>query len=323
MGASSTPSTSVPGTAPSTTRAPRPKSPFAVGTAVETLTEPATATAAARTITTYLRYPAASGTPGVESPGAPPELAGGPYPLIVFSQGFDIAASRYAAMLDTWTEAGYVVAEPVYPGTDPAGPGPLDRADIVNHPGDLSFVITQLLQQNASSSSVLSNLIEPWNVIAAGQSDGGDVSLAAVANTCCRDARIRAAILLSGAEYVAFGTAYFTTPSVPLLIVQGTADVINPPVCSNQIFDAASGPKYYVVLQGADHLVAYTTTGTYAQVVDKVTLDFMAGVTGSGKASFARIGVDGNVAGVASTVAPGTEMPLDGVCPGAPASASG
>ena len=46
----------------------------------------------------------------------------------------------------------------------------------------------------------------------AGQSDGGDVSLATADNTCCYDPAIKAVAVFSGAELSSFGGTYFAGP---------------------------------------------------------------------------------------------------------------
>ena len=52
-------------------------------------------------------------------------------------------------------------------------------------------------------------------------------------------------------------------------MAQGTADTVNLPGCSAQLYDEAQGPKWYVDLLGAGHLVPYSgvnapTTGPLA-----------------------------------------------------------
>jgi len=55
---------------------------------------------------------------------------------------------------------------------------------------------------------MLSGLIDPTEIGVVGHSDGADVSLAVATNTCCRDPRVEAAAILSGAELASFGGSY-------------------------------------------------------------------------------------------------------------------
>jgi predicted dienelactone hydrolase len=82
-----------------------------------------------RSLETVVRYPA----------------AGGSYPLIVFGHGFALTPARYAGLLRAWTEAGYVVAAPVFPLGNAAAPGGPNESDLINQPKDMSFVISRLL----------------------------------------------------------------------------------------------------------------------------------------------------------------------------------
>ena len=242
--------------------------PYRVGITSMTLDEPAVPAVATghsasgapiRALPTIVRYPA-QGTPDAGAhPGTAPALRRGPFPLIVFSQGYDISAEAYAWLLDAWARAGYVVADPTYPLTDPAGPGGVNEADIVNHPGDLRFAISALVAAGRNGQGVLRGLIDPAHVGIVGHSDGGDVSFAVAENSCCRDARVKAAVILSGAELAAFGGSY--SHGVPLLVVQGSADTVNVPGCSAQIYAEAPRPKYYLAVAGAEHQPPYLDPG--------------------------------------------------------------
>jgi predicted dienelactone hydrolase len=217
-----------------------------------------------RALPTVVRYP-------VLRRGAPTVR----FPLVVFSQGFDESAEAYGALLHAWAAAGFVVADPTYPRTDPTAPGGPDESDIVNHPADLRFVIGALTRAAARSASPLHGVLDPAEVAVAGQSDGGDVSLAVADDTCCRDAAVRAAVILSGAELSSFGGSYFARSGVPLLVVQGSADPINVPACSAQIYDGAPRPKYYLDVLGAEHLPPYVDPGATRRGVARVVIAFL------------------------------------------------
>lgn len=244
--------------------------------------------------------------------GAPPDRARGPYPLVVFSQGFGQYPSSYVILLDAWARAGYVVAAPTYTHTDP-GPG-LWRPDIVNHPAELSGTITAVLKDSATPGGILSGLVQPAEVAAAGQSDGGDVSLASSVNTCCRDTRIKAAVILSGAEYSVFGGTYFKAGNPPMLVTQGDHDSAylgNAPVCSTNLYNAASAPKYYIDLLGATHLPPYTQHNAWESVVAKASVDFLNGYLRHQRGAIAAMLRAGAAPGVA-TITSGQRVPSAG-----------
>lgn len=322
--------TTAPGTTTTQTvsRKPVPRPPFRVGSVSLSLSEPTSAAIATtrtptgtsvRVLPTVVRYPATGRPNGRVNPGAPPARAAGPFPLLVFSQGYDMPAAAYSWLMNVWTSAGYVVAAPTYPRTDPTSPGGPDEADIVNHPADLRAVIASLRKSRVPGAQALTGLIEPSKVAVIGQSDGGDVSLAVAAGSCCRDTAVRAAVILSGAELEAFGGAYYSAGSVPLLVVQGSADTINPPGCSIELYDQAPRPKYYLELIGAEHLPPYTVPGKDRSLVATAVLDFLGRYLrgrASGIQKLARVGHAPPVASlITGASGPGTET----YCPGAPA----
>jgi alpha-beta hydrolase superfamily lysophospholipase len=299
--------TTVPPTSsPTTTTTPPvvPVGTYAVSSIALSITEPAGA-AGARSLPTTVWFPASR--------------AGAPYPLLVFSQGYDASVATYAALIHDWASAGFVVAGPTYPHTDPSSPSTLDENDIVNHPADLRFVISTLLADSTQAGSAISGMIRSAAVGVTGQSDGGDVSLAVVANSCCIDSRVRAAAILSGAEWAGMGGRWFPGSTVPVLAVQGTADTINPPPCSAQFYDEDASAKYWLNLLGAGHLPPYVDSGTYQQVVAKVTTDFFEGELEGRSTALTAMAGDGAVPGVTAFGSTPSGPWAHGYCPGAPA----
>ena len=310
-GSGSAPPTSV-ATSSTTSSSTTTTSPFpaAVGRTSITVTEPASGSLAARSLLTVVRYPAI---------GTTPMRAHAPYPLVVFSQGYGVAPEVYARLLNAWAAAGYVVADPAYPFTSPDSPGGLVRSDIVHHPHDLSQVITSLLRASSAGTGVLSGLIDPSRIAVIGHSDGGDVALAAVANDCCRDPRIKAAILLSGAELAWFPGSYFTTPAVPMLVVQGSVDYdYNPVPCSVALYNAAPRPKYYLSMIGQTHFSAYLPPGRALNVVTHATIDFLNGYLLHAKGAIASMISAGTVPGLAAITSQVPVPPIAGACPDGP-----
>lgn len=291
---------------------------YAVGTTSLPITEPGAAAAIApRSLPTTVFYPGRGVAPGGGT-DALPDRTHAPYPLLVFSQGYNLSVEAYSTLLSDWASAGFVVAAPTYPHTDPAGPGALDENDITNHPADLRFVITTLLETAQGSGSILSGLIDANEIGVVGHSDGADVSLAVATNTCCQDPRVKAAAILSGAELASIGGRYTFSSGVPLLVAQGNADTINLPACSAQIYDAAGSPKYYLDLLGAPHKTPYTDAGPDQQTVASVTTDFFDTELAGRTSALTALTTDGNVGGRSSLTATAAAPQAGGACPGAP-----
>lgn len=211
-------------------------------------------------MTTYLWYP--------------PAVSGnGPWPLVVFGHGFATTPFRYRRLLRAWAAAGYLVAAPVFPLGNANAPGGPDENDIVNQPRDMSFVIARLLAASASAGSPLRGLVEGSRIAVAGQSDGAETAFAAAYERPWHVRRVRAAVILSGAELGRHVGLASHTP--PLLAVQGTADRINPPVYSLDLFHAVPRPKFLLLLRGAGHLPPYTNPGSRLAAVERVSTAFL------------------------------------------------
>jgi hypothetical protein len=158
-----------------------------------------------RTLTTYVRYPAQGQADGHDHLDATP--AQGPFPLVVFGHGFAVTPTIYAPLMRYWTRAGFVVAAPVFPLGNANAPGGPYEPDLVHQPADMSYVISSLLTGGGS----LAGLVDPARIAVAGQSDGGDTALAVAYDRRYRDPRVRAAVILSGAEIPYTGSFNFPT----------------------------------------------------------------------------------------------------------------
>ncbi len=239
------------------------------------------------------------------------------FPLIVFSQGFDISASNYSTLEKQWSSAGFVVAIPTYPYTDPTQ-GSVNESDIVNHPSDLSAVISAVVVLNTTSDSPLFGLINTNEIGLIGHSDGGDVSLVSSVGSCCKINTIKAAVILSGAELSSFGGSYFAgSESVPMLLVQGTADTINPPECSQQIYNEDPGPKFLLELYGQGHQPPYLPPGPLP-IVSNVSTLFLDSVLKHNSNAVTVMMQVASQDSAASMVSTPTVSNLNGTCPGAP-----
>ncbi|MCL5948252.1 MAG: alpha/beta hydrolase [Actinobacteria bacterium] len=263
-----------------------------------------------RTLVTYLYYPAispaAKGAPSSPSPAGsgtaqadgptagqssgenrdtaqygpsqinnyPRAYGNRPLPLIVFAHGYEVWPWRYQPLLYSWVNAGFVVAAPVFPLTNPDAPGGPYEDDIVNQPQDVNFVLSQLLGLNAQSSGPIAGLIDPSEIGVAGHSDGAETMMAVGYDTCCINHQVKAAAILSGAKLYIDGGNYFPGDTPPLLVVQGTADTINLPIHSQNIYEEAPPPKYFLQLAGAGHYAPYVHSDPFEQVVAEVTTDF-------------------------------------------------
>ena len=265
--ATTEPATTVPPpTTPAATAPPAAAGPpYAVGVSRFTLVDPSRGTAALgndpatpdRTLPVTLRYPAAGpAAAGAETEGAP--AAVGTFPLVVFAHGFNISAEEYDDFTRDLAAQGFVVAAPDFPLSSTSPPGPVTQNDIDNQARDVSFLIANLSADGGALPPSVRGHVATSEVGVVGHSDGGNTAARVASNSCCFEPRIGAAVILSGDEGTSGGT-WAAPGAPPMLLVQGTADTINPWQLSQRLYDDAAAPKWLVAINGADHLTPYTT----------------------------------------------------------------
>lgn len=255
-----------------------------------------------RSLLTAIWYPLAPGSAGSQP-------APGPFPLLMFAPGFMQCGDTYSHLLQTWASAGYVVAVVNFPRTDCVAGTAAYEPDLVNQPADMSYVLSRLLALSAQPHQFFTGLLNRREVAAAGQSDGGDTVAALAANACCTDHMLAAVAVLSGAEWPPMPGRYFPDGAPPMLFVQGSADTINPPWTSLQLYRAdENSARYYLDLFGADHMVPYTGTNPTERLVARVTLAFFDRYVLGRSGALATMTRYGNVNGIAALVS-GDQLP--------------
>jgi predicted dienelactone hydrolase len=242
-----------------------------------------------RTLSTLVVYPEQSSSRQRE------------FPLVVYSHGFGATAASAMPTLESLASHGYVVAAPDFPLSTTGLPGGLDLLDYVHQPGDVSFVITQMLKLDRTNGSPVHGEIDAHRIGVAGHSLGAVTTLAVSYNSCCRDARINAAIEMDGELNVPIGPegnfsgTYFNGHDPPLLVVNGTKDTIGPYAISEAIYSKAPAPKYFLSLIGAPH--EGFAMEPWSPVVNDTIAAFFDRYLGAGK-SLAQIKQAGSKPGV-------------------------
>jgi predicted dienelactone hydrolase len=175
----------------------------------------------------------------------------GPLPLIVLAHGLNGHPHMLDELSDAWARAGYVVAAPLFPraNLDTNGKGVL--ADAAEYPADLSYVITQLLAiGDDGEPEALRGRIDGEHLGVAGISLGGMAVYGLISNTCCRDGRVDAAILMSAVR-PPFPSGVYKPQDVPVMLVHGDADTGYR--YSRAAYPELAAPKWFVTLEGGRH----------------------------------------------------------------------
>lgn len=229
--------------------------------------------------------------------------AGGPYPLVVFAHGNGGDNRSDIGLQRAWAAAGYVVAAPTFPfGAGRAPDVVVGAMDIMNQPGDLSFVIGEVLRLNADPTSPLHGRVDPDRIGAAGHSAGGATVLALAGNTCCYDKRVKAAVVLASGE-VQFGSGEFWARiRTPMLYVHGDADQTILYRYGQQAYDDTPPPRFLVTIKGGSHGRPYggDVADPQQRVVVDTTLDFFDHYLLDGATPIARLRTDAAVPGVST-----------------------
>ncbi|HUF83708.1 MAG TPA: hypothetical protein VMQ81_03845, partial [Acidimicrobiia bacterium] len=136
----------------------------------------------------------------------------GPFPLIVLAHGLTGNPDKFTELTTAWASAGFVVAAPLFPLTSNQAPAEV-IADYNNQPADLSFVIDEVLARSEGDEGPLAGLVAADRVGAAGLSLGGATVYGIGFNSCCRDDRVGAVVVMAGMLLAFEGE--FEWPEVP------------------------------------------------------------------------------------------------------------
>jgi predicted dienelactone hydrolase len=221
--------------------------------------------------------------------GTQPALDGAPFPLIVFSHGNGSVPENYAPLLSALASAGFVVAAPAYPLSNRAAPGGGRPLDLSNQRRDASFVIDRVLSESRGSTW-MHGLIDARHIGAAGHSLGGMTTYALALNTCCRDARIKAAEVIDGVAAGFPTSGYFVGLRTPLLIIHGNADATLPYSMGQDAYAHANPPKFFVTIIGGTHSgTAHGGDTRSERALTAATIDFFDAYLRGDRAALTRL----------------------------------
>jgi len=257
----------------------------AVGLTVRTFVDSSRGTAAhgvvaessERILETTIVYP----TDGVSGSEPVPQAAvknfAAPYPLVVLSHGLGGSVDNLLPLAEVLASRGYVVAVPRFPLTNANTPGGPLGQDVQNQPGDVSFIIDQVLLESSSSRQLLSKAIDPTKIAAGGHSNGAITSYGLVAHSCCRDRRVGAALILAGVASPFAGGDYDLSDTPPMMVVHGVNDQL---VNYNQAVRTSNEllpPRGFLSLDESDHGSFLDPDDAAFAVLAPATADFLDG----------------------------------------------
>ncbi|MEM0954227.1 MAG: CocE/NonD family hydrolase [Pseudomonadota bacterium] len=158
----------------------------------------------------------------------PVEKPAQPQPLIVYSHGFTSSRRGGAYLGIHLASYGYVVIAADFPMTTMNAPGGPWVRDVVNQPGDVSFLIDHMLMASAEPRHVLHQRIDPDRIGVTGISLGGMTSTMVTYHPVWGDRRIGASMSIAGPTDQ-FNAPFFQhRPPVPFLMLAADIDALVP-----------------------------------------------------------------------------------------------
>jgi predicted dienelactone hydrolase len=217
-----------------------------------------------RTLTTEVWYPTA---PHRGEPLRDAVAADGRFPVVLSSHGYSDTRTGLAYINEALAGRGYIVAAPDFPLTNLESQ-PRDPLDVINQPGDVSFVLDNILELAGMQESWLAGRVDRHRIAASGLSYGGLTTLLVTFHPTLRDRRIRAAAALAPAA-CSLQEAFYRAARPPLLLMQGTQDLLLPiEANAERVYAEARSRRDLVVLTDASHtafsgLVDFPSTSSY------------------------------------------------------------
>ncbi|MFK7830125.1 MAG: alpha/beta hydrolase family protein [Congregibacter sp.] len=157
----------------------------------------------------------------------PRDAEAGERPLLIFSHGFTSLRSNGAYLAEHLASHGFVVAAVDYPLTSMTAPGGPMVEDVVNQPGDVSFLIDTMTGFSAVAGHALSGKIDPERIGVFGISLGGLTSTLVGYHPQLRDSRVSAVVSVAGPSNF-FTPAFFANNDADFMMLAGDLDALVP-----------------------------------------------------------------------------------------------
>lgn len=154
-----------------------------------------------------------------------PENGDQPGPLVIYSHGFMSSREEAQYLAEYLASHGYVVAAADYPLSGYNAPGPQLAEDVVNQPGDVSFILDDLLHRNEAGDDSLHNRIDPQRIAAVGLSLGGMTTELVAYHPDTSDPRIAAAVSIAGPTFM-FSRQFFQHRRLPFMMLASPIDAM-------------------------------------------------------------------------------------------------
>lgn len=151
------------------------------------------------------------------------EVPGGS-PLVIYCHGFMSNREGGEYLAEALARRGFVVASADFPLSNMNAPGGATATDVVNQPGDVSFLIDSVLGLTGDDKPFPGS-IDATRIGVMGLSLGGLTAELVGYHPRLRDRRVRAVVSIAGPAAM-FTRRYFLNSQAPFLMIAGTADAV-------------------------------------------------------------------------------------------------
>ena len=152
-----------------------------------------------------------------------PESSSKAQPLVIYSHGFMSSREDGTHLAEHLASRGYTLAAVDFPLTSYKATNHLSAGDVINQPGDLSFLIDQLLNENNEPSNPLFGTIDPQRIAALGYSLGGLTTLLIGYHPELSDPRVKIAVAIAAPSQM-LTRHFFEYRKLPLLMIATPTD---------------------------------------------------------------------------------------------------
>lgn len=193
----------------------------------------------------------------VNHQGAVPE---GQHPLVVYSHGFGSSRESGKHLGVYLARNGYIVIAANFPLTNRSAPGGPEPKDVVNQPGDVSFLIDTVIAWSLDKGHILSGHIDETRIGVTGISLGGMTTTLVSYHPTNRDPRIKAAASIAGPSS-SFSEKFYENADIPFLMLAADIDALVPyDVHALPVLDRVQRSSL-VTIEGGTHLGFAAHTG--------------------------------------------------------------
>lgn len=205
-----------------------------------------------RTLVTEIWYPEDKGN--IDSNNIVLDRSGCPYPLIIFCHGYMAIRTQSTFYTEHLASYGYIIASPDFPLSNFSAPGGPTPADILNQPGDISFIIDEFLSFSKEEENPFYNCIDDTAIGVTGHSLGGLTTLLVTFHPDLADHRLKASAPLSPFA-CPFEEDFFANRDVPIFFIGGGNDIfVNFEDHLEGPYERAHPPKYLMEVIGGTHV---------------------------------------------------------------------